>query len=298
MEFDLKPVLKALLVSTGDPLDPKDIQKLFSRYVEEILEDEEEAAEEAGEGKAVEGPEGAGDADKDEDEAGEGEGEAEAPAVPRLVTVTQIREALEALQAELEATGEAYRIVETHQGFRLVTAPEYADWVRLLRNAPRPLKLSPAAMETLSIIAYRQPVTRAEMETIRGVSVDSAVNKLLELDLVQVIGRAELPGRPLQYGTTEKFLEFAGIRSTEELPASDIITQSRLDTWIRQANQQHAVSDEDVGLPSVEAEAEDADAAPGGEPEPTAKGPVAADAPPGDETETEAEEEGSKEVSS
>jgi segregation and condensation protein B len=241
MSADLQNIIKALLISTGDPLDPKDIQKIMTRYHDEHL--------------------GEGEVDDDEGEAeaqpgggAEGDGEAEAPGfdLPKLVPIAQIREAIEVIQERLEEESDVFRIVETHQGYRIMTAPRYSEWVRLLRDEPRPLKLSPAAMETLAIVAYRQPVTRAEMETIRGVSVDSGLNKCLEHDLVQIVGRAELPGRPIQYGTSEKFLEFAGIRSTEELPASDIISQQRLDTWIRQANQQHPLSDEDVGLPASE----------------------------------------------
>ena len=88
------------------------------------------------------------------------------------------------------------------------------------------------------------------METIRGVSVDSALNKLIELELVHVLGRADLPGRPLQYGTTEQFLEFSGIKALEELPASDIVSTNKLDSWLRELNSQEEVSDEDVGLSS------------------------------------------------
>lgn len=226
MHFNLKPILKALLISTGDPLSAKDLQKLFSRYRDEV--------ETAAEG---ENPEG--------EASSEGE-----ESLPGLVTVTQIREALEAMEAELEEKKDVYRISEGPQGYRLVCAPEFSDWVRLLRNEPKPIRLSPAALETLTIIAYRQPVTRAEMETIRGVSIDSALNKLLELDLVHVLGRAELPGRPLQYGTTDQFLEFSGVKSLEELPASDIISTNKLDSWLRELNSREELSDEDVGLSS------------------------------------------------
>ena len=101
----------------------------------------------------------------------------------------------------------------------------------------------------MSIIAYRQPVTRAEMEAIRGVSVDSALNKLLELELVHVTGRAELPGRPIQYGTTDKFLEFTGIKELVELPASDVLTNHQIDEWMRRGDESiEDISDEDVGL--------------------------------------------------
>ena len=104
-------------------------------------------------------------------------------------------------------------------------------------------------METLAIIAYRQPVTRTEIEAIRGVSADSALNRLLERELVYVVGRAELPGRPLQYGTTDAFLEYCAIISLEELPSSDVLSPNQITEWIRSATMpDEEISDKDVGL--------------------------------------------------
>ncbi|MGA2053068.1 MAG: SMC-Scp complex subunit ScpB, partial [Opitutales bacterium] len=140
----------------------------------------------------------------------------------------------------------------------LAVAPEYAEWVRLLRDAPRPLRLSQAALETLALVAYRQPVTRAEIEAVRGVAADSALTRLLELELVYVSGRADLPGRPIQYATTDKFLELCGVRSLEELPATDVVAPGQLNEWIRRATlppeEQQMLSDADMGLASVESE--------------------------------------------
>ncbi len=228
MDFDLPSILKALLISTSDALSPQDIQKVFAKYHEEQDADE-----------------------RSDPEPGDEEDGTDSlrVTVPRLVTATRIRETLDALANELEEDDAVYRIVESAQGYRIVVASRYAEWVRLLRDAPKPIKLSNAAMETMAIIAYRQPVTRAEMESIRGVSVDSALNRLLEMELVRVTGRADLPGRPIEYGTTDKFLEYAGVKSIEELPASDIISNQKLDSWIRQVNQEEALSDEDMGLP-------------------------------------------------
>ena len=90
-------------------------------------------------------------------------------------------------EAELE--DRAYRLVDGPKGFYLATAPQFSDYIRLLRAEPKPMKLTMATLETLSIIAYRQPVTRAEIESIRGVSVDSPVNRLLEIELIEVIGQ-------------------------------------------------------------------------------------------------------------
>jgi segregation and condensation protein B len=224
MDFDLKKTLEALLLSTAEPITLKDVVKIFARYHLELSQALEDAKDE-----------------KDE--------EAELMEVPSLVTQAQIREMLIVLTDEAEVQDKAYRVVEGPNGYQIVTAPQFAEFVRLLRGEPRPMKLSPAALETMSIIAYRQPVTRAEMEAIRGVSVDSALNKLIELELALVTGRAELPGRPIQYGTTEKFLEFTGIKELDELPASDVLTNHQIDDWMRRSDEEpEEISDEDVGL--------------------------------------------------
>lgn len=173
--------------------------------------------------------------------------------VPSLLTATQIRDAIEAIAADVAERKEPLRIVEGPNGWRLTVAPEYADWIRLLRGQPKPQRLSPAALETLAVVAYRQPVTRSELEAVRGVSCDTALTKLLELELVLVTGRADLPGRPIQYGTTQKFLEFCGLRSIEELPASDVLSPNELTEWIRRATQpQNPITDKDVGLSQEE----------------------------------------------
>jgi segregation and condensation protein B len=224
MEFDLKKTLEALLLSTAEPIALKDVVKIFARYHLELSESIEDSKEEGDEAE-------------------------ELAEVPSLVTQAQLREALTQLTDEAEVQDKAYRVVEGPNGFQIVTAPQFAEFVRLLRGEPRPMKLSPAALETMSIIAYRQPVTRAEMEAIRGVSVDSALNKLIELELVHVTGRAELPGRPIQYGTTDKFLEFTGIKELDELPASDVLSNHQIDEWMRRSEEpEEAISDEDVGL--------------------------------------------------
>jgi len=224
METNLQKTLEALLLSTAEPLLMKDLVKLFGRYYDEALA----AAEEA---KA-----------STEEDASEIE-------LPEAVTEAQIKEALSRLTDSAEVEDKAYRIVEGPNGYQIVTAPQFAEFVRLLRGEPRPMKLSPAALETMSIIAYRQPVTRAEMEAIRGVSVDSALNKLLELELVHVTGRADLPGRPIQYGTTDKFLEFTGIKDLDELPASDVLSNHQIDEWMRHSDEPaEEISDQDVGL--------------------------------------------------
>jgi len=109
-------------------------------------------------------------------------------------------------------------------------------------------------------VAYRQPVTRSEIETIRGVSADAGLNKLIERELVYVVGRAELPGRPIQYGTTEQFLDFVGLRSLDELPASDVLSNRQINEWLQTAAEAAAapqpLADEAMGLPLEEGEGE------------------------------------------
>jgi len=103
-------------------------------------------------------------------------------------------------------------------------------------------------METLAVIAYRQPVTRAEIEHIRGVSAEAGLSRLLERELIYIVGRADLPGRPIQYGTTDAFLEFVGIRSLDELPASDVLSRRQIDDWLQSAMNAAHPSDRDMGL--------------------------------------------------
>jgi len=169
-----------------------------------------------------------------------------------LITSAQIREAMDTIALELQASAGEVLLVEGATGWRLVTHPRFARWVRLLRNEPPPVRLSPSALETLAVIAYRQPVTRAEIEQIRGVSADAGLTKLLERDLVFVVGRADLPGRPIQYGTTDAFLEFVGIKSLDELPASDVLSPRQIDSWLQTANQPNATGDSAMGLDETE----------------------------------------------
>lgn len=232
--FDLKRILKALLFSTSEPLSIKDVQAVITRYHHQM---EEARAEQA--------------AEQGDDTAGEGQGLMRdlLDQVPSLLTSTQVRDAMAGIAHELEEGNEVFRVQEGPNGYRLVIAPAMADWVRLMRDEPRPRRLSPAQLETLAVVAYRQPVTRAEIEAVRGVASDSALNRLIERELVEIIGRAELPGRPLQYGTTVPFLEFCGIRHIEELPASDVLSPQQLSDWIREATSgEETVGNREVGL--------------------------------------------------
>ena len=233
--FDLKRILKVLLLSTSESLSIKEIQAVIARYHQhqESVEESEVIAEEPNEPVSPQ-----------QTLMGI------MSAVPAMLTSAQIREAMDEIRSDFESSGEVIRLLQGPQGYRVTTSPELADWVRLLRDEPRPVRLRPAALETLTIIAYRQPVTRIEMEKIRGVSVDSALNRLLTLELIQITGRADLPGRPIQYGTTVQFLEFVGIQELEELPASDVLSPQQIHQWIEKSdrNTEEKISNLELGL--------------------------------------------------
>ena len=129
-----------------------------------------------------------------------------------------VRDALVDLQAEVAASGRAYQVRETATGWLLSSAPGFAPWLRALYPEAKPTRLSASALETLAIIAYRQPIARADMEAVRGVSVDGVMQTLLDRGLVKIAGRAEAAGRPLLYATTQYFLDHFGLRTLDELP--------------------------------------------------------------------------------
>jgi segregation and condensation protein B len=134
----------------------------------------------------------------------------------------QLTATLEALAKEHEAAGRSYRLACVAGSWQFVTQPEFAPWLKaLVGHKARPPRLSQPALETLAIIAYRQPLTRAEIEQVRGVAVDGVMQTLVERGLVEQLGRAEVVGRPMTYGTTPVFLEYFGLRSLDELPAAD-----------------------------------------------------------------------------
>lgn len=180
--MDLKFILESILFSAQKPLSPKELRDLLST-------------------------------------AAEGNAEAKPWAKvkePDLVT------ALEELQKDHEAAARSYRLACIAGAWQFVTQPEFAPWLlALLGQKSRPPRLTQPSLETLAIIAYRQPITRTEIEQVRGVAVDGVMQTLLERGLVEQVGRAEVVGRPMQYGTTQLFLEYFGLRNLEDLPAAD-----------------------------------------------------------------------------
>jgi segregation and condensation protein B len=145
--------------------------------------------------------------------------------VAELGGVRQVRSAIEALNARYEQMGCAFRIEEIAGGYQLLTLPEYHDVLSRLLRAKGESRLSQAALETLAIVAYRQPILRADVEAIRGVACGEVLRGLMDRLLVKIVGRAELPGRPMLYGTTRRFLEAFGLASLDDLPRVEQLRQ-------------------------------------------------------------------------
>ena len=137
------------------------------------------------------------------------------------VKEAEVAAALEQLKMEHIQEDRAFQIIEKAEGWQLATDPAFAPWVRQLFPAPKPARLTAPALETLSIIAYRQPITRADVEAVRGVNIDGVLQTLMERGLVKIAGRAEIPGRPLLYETTQFFLDHFGLRTLDELPNAE-----------------------------------------------------------------------------
>jgi segregation and condensation protein B len=183
--MELKSILEAILFSAQKPLSPKELRDIFAASAEHAEGDE-----------TVRGL--------------------------KKVKEDQLLSALEELKLEHEAANRSYRLACVAGSWQFVTQPEFAPWLKaLVGHKARPPRLSQPALETLAIIAYRQPLTRAEIEQVRGVAVDGVMQTLLERGLIEQLGRAEVVGRPMNYGTTALFLEHFGLRALEDLPAAD-----------------------------------------------------------------------------
>jgi segregation and condensation protein B len=183
--MELKFILESLLFSAQKPLSPSELREVFANAAAE-----EEATVEV---KAL-----------------------------KKVKEAELNAALEELAKDHGVAGRSYRLVCVAGSWQFVTQPEFAPWLKALVGVKaRPSRLSQPALETLAIIAYRQPITRAEVEQIRGVSVDGTMQTLMERGLVEQTGRAEVVGRPSLYGTTTMFLEYFGLRALDDLPAAD-----------------------------------------------------------------------------
>lgn len=181
-----------------------------------------------------------------------------------MISFKDIESAIAELGERLAAAGHAIELQEGASGWRFVTRADFADWIRALLPEMRPEKLSAAALETLALIAYRQPITKADIEAVRGVSVDGTMQKLLERRLIRTGGRADLPGRPMLYETTEQFLEHFGVKDLNDLPnASELRLVPLPSAEVPAEGEAEAATD----VPAAEAAEAPAEEAPTGESE-------------------------------
>ncbi len=192
----LSAIVEALLIASQDPLSTEEIARLVRARVAEA---EDVRARECEDGKQP--------ADL-------------AEWLSKLATTSaeQVTEAISHLNSSYSESQRSFTILERPKGWKLYTRLEFGDFVRQLFPGRKPERMSAPAMETLAIIAYRQPITKAAIEAVRGVACDGMLQKLLDRDLIRIGGRAELPGRPLLYETTDRFFEHFGIRSIDDLP--------------------------------------------------------------------------------
>ena len=182
--MELKFVIESLLFTSQKPLSVREIREILSTAAEK--------------------------------------GEEEAVKAFKKVKDAEIENVLTELEKDHAESGRSYFLACVAGSWQFVTRPEYMPWLRTLFGVKtRPPRLSAPALETLAIVAYRQPITRAEIEQVRGVAVDGVVATLLERGLIENAGRAEVIGRPMTYATTPLFLEYFGLRNLDELPAAD-----------------------------------------------------------------------------
>lgn len=147
----------------------------------------------------------------------------------KLADGTEARTKLKQLAKRYDQRASAMQIVNVAGGVQLLTRPLLADWIRRLHGGPEEMRMSAPALETLSVVAYQQPVMRAEVEAVRGVQCGEILRVLMERDLLRIVGRAEELGRPFLYGTTKRFLQVFGLRRLEDLPSIDQIRNVEVD---------------------------------------------------------------------
>lgn len=210
----LSQIVEAYLVASEDPLTSDKIVSLVKRRVAEAKETIARSIADA-------------DPDTPQDQL---------PTLPddlaalEQLTVEEVETAIEQLNTDYESSSRAFAILPRAKGWRLFTRPAYSGFVAQLFPERKRKRLSPPATETLAIIAYRQPVSKSAIDAVRGVSSDGMLQKLLDLELIHVSGRADLPGRPLLYSTTDLFFEHFGVSSIDELPNADALRKVSLPT--------------------------------------------------------------------
>jgi len=149
----------------------------------------------------------------------------------RLDDATQARTMIGQLNQRYDRTGRAFQIKQVAGGYQMLTRPQFSPWIERLDYLPRPLRLSQPAMETLTIIAYRQPIIKAEIEAIRGLACGEMLRQLLELNLIKIAGRSQKLGRPFLYITTKEFLTNFGLNNLQELPRTEQLSGTGLPEW-------------------------------------------------------------------
>ena len=239
--MQLSAILESLLIASQEPLSSEEIARLIRARVaeaEDVLIRETE------------------------------EGSTPTP-LPEWLTAfaqtssDQVTETILSLNQHYAETARASTILERPNGWKIYTRPDYGDFVRHLFPGRKPERLSGPAMETLAIIAYRQPITKAAIEAVRGVSCDGMIQKLLDRDLIRIGGRADLPGRPLLYLTTDLFFEHFGINSIDELPNASELRRIKLPeptTEIKAEETEIQMQLAETGTPAAAASSESDDA--------------------------------------
>ena len=204
--MDLSLIVEALLIASSEALSADELSRLIRCRVADVEEAHQREIEDGG--------------------------QAEPPPewLMGLAAVDSVAvlKAIQQLNDGYQVSGRSFALIERSKGWKFFTNLAYGDFVRLLFPGRKPERLSGPAMETLAIVAYRQPITKAAIEAVRGVSCDGMLQKLLDRDLVHIGGRADLPGRPLLYETTELFYEHFGIRNIDDLPNSAELRKVKL----------------------------------------------------------------------
>jgi len=204
--MELPLIVEALLIASSEPLSADELARLVRARVAEAEDVHQRESE---------------------------DGDEPAP-LPEWLTLlatvgsAEVLAAIQQLNENYAQSGRSFALLERAKGWKFYTAAHYGDFVRQLFPGRKPERLSGPAMETLAIVAYRQPITKAAIEAVRGVSCDGMLQKLLDRDLVRIGGRADLPGRPLLYETTELFYEHFGIRSIDDLPNATELRKVKL----------------------------------------------------------------------
>lgn len=232
--MQLSAIVEALLIASQNPLPSEEIARLVRARVAEA---EDIRVRETEEGK-------------------------DTPPIPEWLAALaatsgeQVTAAIEQLNSAYQQSQRAFAILERPKGWKLFTRIEYGDFVRQLFPGRKPERMSGPAMETLAIIAYRQPITKAAIEAVRGVACDGMIQKLLDRDLIRIGGRAELPGRPLLYETTDLFFEHFGIRSIDDLPNASELRKVKLpdpETATPVADPEQQLAFSAIGIPAAAA---------------------------------------------